>query len=55
MSSVSIFILLGLGRPPDVRYRNVVAWNRAATVMLTDHGALPAEQRNILRFVFLDP
>ena len=75
--------LLGLGRPPDVRYRkeggvtprlqrvldalepcpalirtaiwNVVAWNRAATVMLTDYGALPAEQRNILRFVFLDP
>ena len=75
--------LLGLGRPPDVRYRkdegvtprlqrvldalepcpalirtaiwNVVAWNRAATVMLTDYGTLPAEQRNILRFIFLDP
>jgi transcriptional regulator with XRE-family HTH domain len=75
--------LLGLGRPPDVRYRkdqgvtprlqrvldalepcpalirtaiwNVVAWNRAATVMLTDYGALPPEKRNILRFVFLDP
>jgi transcriptional regulator with XRE-family HTH domain len=75
--------LLGLGRPPEVRYRkdegvtprlqrvldalepcpalirtaiwNVVAWNRAATVMLTDYGALPPEQRNILRFVFLDP
>jgi transcriptional regulator with XRE-family HTH domain len=75
--------LLGLGRPPDVRYRkdegvtprlqrvldalepcpalirtaiwNVVAWNRAATVMLIDYGALPPEQRNILRFVFLDP
>src|SRR5258707_9235270 len=75
--------LLGLGRPPDVRYRkdegvtprlqrvldalepcpalirtaiwNVIAWNRAATVMLTDYGALPPEQRNILRFVFLDP
>jgi transcriptional regulator with XRE-family HTH domain len=75
--------LLGLGRPPDVRYRkdegvtprlqrvlyalepcpalirsatwNVVAWNRAATVMLTDFGALPPEQRNILRFIFLDP
>src|ERR1700722_8414095 len=66
--------LLGLGRPPDARYRkddgvtprlqrvldalepcpalirtaiwNVVAWNRAATVMLTDYGALPPEQRN---------
>src|SRR5271167_2254086 len=34
---------------------NVVAWNRAATVMLTDYGALPPDQRNILRFIFLDP
>ncbi|AOK32425.1 MULTISPECIES: helix-turn-helix transcriptional regulator [Burkholderia] len=34
---------------------DVVAWNRAATVMLTDYGALPPEQRNILRTVFLDP
>src|ERR1700754_2892294 len=34
---------------------DVVAWNRAATVMLTDYGSLPPEQRNILRFVFLDP
>jgi transcriptional regulator with XRE-family HTH domain len=34
---------------------DVVAWNRAATVMLTDYGALPPDQRNILRFVFLDP
>jgi transcriptional regulator with XRE-family HTH domain len=75
--------LLGLGRPPEVRYRkdegvtprlqrvldalepcpalirtalwNVVAWNRAATVMLTDYGALPPAQRNILRSIFLDP
>jgi len=75
--------LLGLGRPPEVRYRkdegvtprlqrvldaleptpalirtaiwDVVAWNRAATVMLTDYGALPPAQRNILRLVFLDP
>src|SRR6202042_247757 len=75
--------LLGLGRPPEARYRkdqgvtprlqrvldalepcpalirtaiwNVVAWNRAATVMLTDYGALPPEQRNVLRFIFLDP
>jgi transcriptional regulator with XRE-family HTH domain len=75
--------LLGLGRPPEVRYRkdqgvtprlqrvldalepcpalirtaiwNVVAWNGAATVMLTDYGALPPEQRNILRIIFLDP
>jgi transcriptional regulator with XRE-family HTH domain len=34
---------------------DVVAWNRAATVMLTDYGSLPPEQRNILRFIFLDP
>ncbi len=75
--------LLGLGRPPEVRYRksegvtprlqrvldalnpspaiirtaiwDVVAWNRAATVMLMDYGSLPPEQRNILRFTFLDP
>ena len=75
--------LLGLGRPPEARYRkdegvtprlqrvldalepcpalirtaiwDVVAWNRAATVMLTDYGALPPDQRNILRFIFLDP
>jgi transcriptional regulator with XRE-family HTH domain len=75
--------LLGLGRPPDVRYRkeegvtprlqrvldalepipalirtaiwDVAAWNRAATVMLTDYGSLPPEHRNILRFLFLDP
>ncbi|MBR0869337.1 helix-turn-helix domain-containing protein [Bradyrhizobium tropiciagri] len=34
---------------------DVVAWNRAASVMLTDYGALPPHQRNILRFIFLDP
>src|SRR6202020_1687030 len=75
--------LLGLGRPPEVRYRkdevvtprlqrvldalepspalirsatwDVIAWNRAATVFLTDYGSLPAKQRNVLRFIFLDP
>jgi len=75
--------LLGLGRPPEVRYRkdevvtprlqrvldalepspalirtaiwDVVAWNRAATVMLTDYASLPPQQRNILRLIFLDP
>src|SRR5580704_9951363 len=75
--------LLGLGRPPEVRYQrnegvtprlqrvldaldpspalirtatwDVVAWNRAATVMLVDYGSLPPERRNILRFIFLDP
>jgi transcriptional regulator with XRE-family HTH domain len=75
--------LLGLGRPPEARYRrsegvtprlqrvldalqpcpallrtatwDVIAWNRAATVLLMDYEALPPEQRNMLRFVFLDP
>jgi transcriptional regulator with XRE-family HTH domain len=72
--------LLGLGRPPEVRYKaaegvtprlqrlldafefspamiktatwEVVAWNRAATVVLTDYGALPPGERNILRMIF---
>jgi transcriptional regulator with XRE-family HTH domain len=75
--------LLGLGRPPEVRYRtdegvtprlqrvldvlepspalirtaawDVVAWNRAVAVTMTDYGSVPPEQRNILRFFFLDP
>jgi len=75
--------MLGLGRPPEVRYRgvdgvnprlqrvldsldaspsiiktatwDVVAWNAAAAVVLTDYGRLPAGQRNILRFLFGDP
>jgi transcriptional regulator with XRE-family HTH domain len=34
---------------------NVLAWNRAATVMLGDFGSLPPHQRNVLRIVFLDP
>jgi MmyB-like transcription regulator ligand binding domain len=34
---------------------DVIAWNRAATVMLTDYGSLPPKQRNVLRFIFLDP
>jgi len=75
--------LLGLGRPPEARYRkdegvtprlqrvldaleptpalirtatwDVVAWNKAATVMLFDYGSVPPQERNVLRFVFLDP
>ncbi|HEY0779826.1 MAG TPA: helix-turn-helix transcriptional regulator [Gemmatirosa sp.] len=75
--------MLGLGRPPEVRYTpvdgvtprlqrvldaltvspaivktatwDVVAWNRAAAVLLTDYAALPREQRNILRLMFADP
>jgi transcriptional regulator with XRE-family HTH domain len=75
--------MLGLGRPPEVRYStandvhprlqrfldslesspaivknpvwDVVAWNRAAAVVLTDYGALPPDRRNILRFLFANP
>ena len=34
---------------------DVVAWNRAAAAVLTDYGALPRDQRNILRLIFCDP
>lgn len=72
--------MLGLGRPPEARYRpvdgisprlqrvldgmalspaivktamwDVVGWNRAAAVLLTDYGKLPREGRNILRLLF---
>ncbi|MEQ5843473.1 helix-turn-helix transcriptional regulator [Paraburkholderia acidicola] len=75
--------MLGLGRPPEVRYKSVdgvnprlqrlldsleaspaiiktatwdvVAWNRAAAIVLTDYGTLPPGQRNILRFLFCNP
>jgi transcriptional regulator with XRE-family HTH domain len=75
--------LLGLGRPPEVRYRknqgitprlqrvldtlnpspaiiktatwDVVAWNRSATRVLHDYGALAPHERNMLRQTFLNP
>ena len=75
--------MLGLGRPPEIRYKaaegitprlqrlldalevspalvktatwDVVAWNRAAAVVLTDYGSLPPGERNILRRIFCDP
>ncbi|WP_181166023.1 MULTISPECIES: helix-turn-helix transcriptional regulator [unclassified Mesorhizobium] len=75
--------MLGLGRPPEVRYIgadgvsprlqrlidtleaspaliktatwDVVAWNRAAQIVMTDYSTLPPGQRNILRFMFLSP
>ena len=75
--------MLGLGRPPEVRYKpaegvtprlqrlldslevspaliktatwEVVAWNQAAAVVLTDYSKVPLDQRNILRRLFLDP
>src|SRR5689334_13695361 len=33
---------------------DVVAWNRGVAAMLTDYGALPPGQRNMLRHFFLD-
>src|SRR6187402_2319482 len=75
--------MLGLGRPPAVRYQavdgvsprlqrlldaleispaiiktatwDIVAWNRAAAVVLTDYGKLPPDQRNVLRLMFGSP
>ncbi|GGK52781.1 helix-turn-helix transcriptional regulator [Salinarimonas ramus] len=34
---------------------DVLAWNRAATVLLTDYATLPREQRNVLRLIFTSP
>src|SRR5690349_11461684 len=34
---------------------DVVAWNRAASVVLTDYGARAPADRNILRLMFCDP
>jgi transcriptional regulator with XRE-family HTH domain len=34
---------------------DVIAWNRAATAMLAGLESLQPEQRNLLRFMFLDP
>lgn len=34
---------------------DVLAWNRAATVVLTDYSLLPVAQRNILRLMFSNP
>ncbi|PWC35821.1 helix-turn-helix transcriptional regulator [Azospirillum sp. TSO35-2] len=34
---------------------DVLAWNRAAAVVLTDYGKLPPDRRNILRLVFCSP
>ncbi|HQT63862.1 MAG: transcriptional regulator [Acidocella sp. 20-57-95] len=74
--------LLGLGRPPEVRYHapegitprlqrvldifdhspafirtatwDVIAWNEAATAVMTDYSKLPDGQRNVLRMIFRD-
>lgn len=34
---------------------DVLAWNAAATVVLADYATLPAQERNILRRIFLNP
>ncbi|GAA0543688.1 transcriptional regulator with XRE-family HTH domain [Rhizomicrobium palustre] len=34
---------------------DVLAWNRASSAMLIDYGSLPPSERNILRYIFLDP
>jgi hypothetical protein len=75
--------LLGLGRPPEVRYQapetvtprlqrvldafemtpayvktstwDVIGWNFAASVVLTDYSKMPPGERNILRHFFRDP
>ena len=75
--------MLGLGRPPEIRYKppggvsprlqrvldalvispaiiktatwDVVAWNNAAAILLTDYAKLPPGQRNIMRLMFADP
>lgn len=36
------------------RGMDVLAWNRAATALLTDFGALPPGERNLIRLTFLD-
>ncbi len=74
--------MLALGRPPEVRYKevngvtprlqrlldaleispaiiknatwDVIAWNRAAAVVLMDYAKLPPNNRNILRIMFSD-
>jgi len=75
--------MLGLGRPPEVRYQpregisprlqrlidtldaspalvrtaswDIVAWNRAATIVMTDYDQLAPSDRNILRLLFCNP
>ena len=32
----------------------ILAWNRAASILLTDFGAMPVRDRNIARWLFLD-
>jgi transcriptional regulator with XRE-family HTH domain len=34
---------------------DIIAWNRAASAVLADYGALPVRERNIVRLMFCDP
>lgn len=34
---------------------DIVAWNNAATAVLTDYAVLPPEQRNVMRLLFCEP
>jgi len=34
---------------------DIIAWNRAAELVLADYSGLPREDRNILRLIFCDP
>jgi MmyB-like transcription regulator ligand binding domain len=36
------------------RRMDVLVWNRAAVALLTDFGALPSAERNLIRLTFLD-
>lgn len=37
------------------RRMDVLAWNHLGAVLITDFAAMPAEQRNMARFMFLEP
>ncbi|MFD9408997.1 helix-turn-helix domain-containing protein [Streptomyces sp. NPDC059989] len=37
------------------RRQDVIGWNRLAAAVFGDFGALPAQERNLVRLVFLDP
>ncbi|MFG2226658.1 hypothetical protein [Streptomyces sp. NPDC048644] len=50
-------LIAGLERPAYVTGRrlDLLAWNDAAAELFTDFGRLPDEDRNVLRYLLLDP
>ncbi|MGC4936371.1 helix-turn-helix transcriptional regulator [Kribbella sp. DT2] len=53
-----VAMVTGLTETPAIvldRLSNVVAWNNAASALLTDFGALTSAERNLTRLYFLDP